>query len=76
MGHRRDVPGGDIRTCAACCAGGRTEPASGGAGVWHLAQDDSEDADVFSATGLSAAAADQAAQAGTVAGGDRRHFEG
>jgi len=20
MGHRRDVPGGDIRACAACCA--------------------------------------------------------
>lgn len=33
MGHRRDVQDGDIWACAACCAGGRTELASDGAGM-------------------------------------------
>lgn len=47
MGHRRDVYGGDLRAGAASGSGRRTEPSIGGAGVWCLSQDDSEDADVL-----------------------------
>src|SRR5208282_1451026 len=73
MEHRRDVPGGDIRTCAAggSCRG--PESASGSQGVWPFARDGTEDAAVRSAARLPATAADQAAQAGPVAGRDRRH---
>ena len=75
MGHRRDVYGGDLRAGAASGSGRRTEPSIGGAGVWCLPQDDSEDADVLGSAGLSAATADTAAQAGALAGRDRRHSE-
>jgi hypothetical protein len=52
MGHRRDAYGGDLWAGAASGSGRRTEPSIGGAGVWCLAQDDSEDADVLGSAGL------------------------
>ena len=75
MEHRRDVPGGDIRACTAggSCRG--PESASGSQGVWAVARDGTEDAAVRGAARLPATAADQAAQAGAVAGRDRRHSE-
>src|SRR5271170_6965476 len=57
MGHRRDVPSGDLWPCAAFGAGGGTEPARGSAGVWDLAQDDPEDASLCGSAGISAVTA-------------------
>src|ERR1035437_8506689 len=74
MEHRRDVPGGDIRTCASCGSCRWPESASGSQGVWVVAGDGTEDAAVRGAARLSATAADQAAQAGSMAGRDRCHF--
>ena len=73
MGHRRYVHGGTVCASAAggSCRG--QEPASGGPGVWAGAEDDRQDAGVFLAARLPAAEAGPAAQAGTVAGRDRRH---
>ena len=68
MGHRRDVYDGDLRAGAASGSGRRTEPSIGGAGVWCLSKDDSEDADILGSDGLSAATADTAPQAGALAG--------
>src|SRR5271163_1867555 len=73
MGHRRDVPSGDLWACAAFGAGGGTEPARGSAGVWDLAQDDPEDASLCGSAGISAAAAGEAPEAGAVVGRHRRH---
>ena len=73
MGHRRDAYGGDLWAGAASGSGRRTEPSIGGAGVWCLAQDDSEDADALGSAGLPAATADTAAQVGAVAGRHRCH---
>src|SRR5664280_2509712 len=73
MGHRRDVYGGNLRAGAASGSGRRTEPSIGGAGVWCLSQDDSEDADVLGSAGLPATTADTAAQVGAVAGRHRCH---
>src|SRR5271165_5318388 len=76
MEHRRDVPGGDLRTGTASGSSGGQESASGSQGVWDIARDGAEDAGVCGAARLPATAADQAAQAGAVAGCYRRHSEG
>jgi hypothetical protein len=64
MEHRRDVPGGDIRSCTACGPLRGLESASGSQGVWTIAGDDTEDAAVPNAARLPAAAANQATQTG------------
>ncbi len=71
--HRRDVPSGDLWACAAGGFGGGMKSTGGSAGVWTGAGDGAEDAGIFGSAGLPAAAAGEAAQAGAVAGRDRRH---
>src|SRR3974390_3654576 len=75
MEHRRDVRGGDLWTCTASGSSRREESAGGSQGVRAFTGDGREDAAVRGAARLPASAADQAAEAGAVAGRDRRHSE-
>jgi hypothetical protein len=75
MEHRRDVRGGDLRTCTASGSRRRQESAGGGQRVWPFARYSTEDAAVRSAARLSVTAADQASEAGAVAGRHRRYSE-
>src|SRR5258705_9517460 len=51
MGHRRDVRGGDIRTCSASSSSRGQESAGGGQGVWSVARYGTEDVAVRGAPG-------------------------
>jgi hypothetical protein len=63
MRHRRDVRGGDLRSCSASGSCRGQESACGSQGVRAVARDGAEDAGVCCAARLPAAAAGQAADA-------------
>jgi len=73
--HRRNVLGGTLWTYTASgfCRG--KESTSGGTGVRRGPRERAQDAALRRAAGLPARASGEAAQAGAVAGRDRRHSE-
>src|SRR5208283_4429749 len=71
VGHRRDVPGGDLWTYTASGFSRGQKSTVGSTGVWTGPGDRAQDVGLFDSAGLPAERAREAAQVGAVGGRDR-----
>src|SRR5208283_4966521 len=73
VGHRRDVPSGDLWAYTASGFSRGQKSTIGRTGVWLGPGDGTQDVGLFDSARLPAERATEAAQAGAVDGRDRRH---